>query len=188
MMRVMIKRKSFGSKEVLRDISLELQDGSSYIIEGPSGIGKTTLMRILSGLDADFEGSIENPYRSPIVLFQENRLIENLSLISNLRAVSDDTDRIREVLHNLELEGEERSAIATLSGGMKRRAAIARALIRDYDALFLDEPFTGLDESLIDRVAEYIKREAKGRTIIIISHDALDKARFSAIPIVLKKE
>lgn len=188
MMRTVIRRKIFGDKEVLKDISLELEDGKSYIIEGPSGIGKTTLMRILAGLDKDFDGVIDNPYKSPIVLFQENRLIENLSLISNLKAVNDDVSRIKDVLRSLELEGEEKNAVSTLSGGMKRRVAIARALIADYDALFLDEPFTGLDESLIDRVAEYIKKEAAGKTIIIISHDAIDKDRFSAIPIVLKKE
>ena len=187
-MRAVIRRKAFGDKEVLKNITIELENGKSYIIEGPSGIGKTTLMRILAGLDNDFDGDVENPYKSPMVLFQENRLIENLSLISNLKAVNSDIRRLEEVLHCLELAGEENNAVSTLSGGMKRRAAIARALIADYDALFLDEPFTGLDESLIDRVAEYIKREAAGKTIIIISHDALDKDRFSAIPIVLKKE
>lgn len=187
-MRAVIRRKAFGDKEVLKNVSLSLQDGKSYIIEGPSGIGKTTLMRILSSLDTDFDGELENPYKKPIVLFQENRLIENLSVLSNLKAVNDDANRIKDVLHNLELDGEELNAVSSLSGGMKRRVAIARALISSYDALFLDEPFTGLDESLIDRVAEYIKREADGKTIVIISHDALDKERFSAISIELKKD
>lgn len=188
MIKLSLKRKAFGEKVVLENINITLEDGKHYIIEGPSGVGKTTLMRILSSLDRDFDGTLESDRVNPIVLFQENRLIENMALLSNLKAVCDDKERIKEVLRNLELDGELDSKVNTLSGGMKRRASIARSLVSSYDILFLDEPFTGLDESLIDKVAEYINKEAYGKTIVIISHDAEDKERFAACPICLEKE
>ncbi len=181
-----IERKAFGSKVILQNFHLALENrGARYIIEGPSGAGKTTLLRIIAGLDNDYEGSLEDPFLHPIVLFQENRIIESLSVESNLRAVSDDKDMIEHVLASLSLGGELLSTVSSLSGGMKRRVAIARALISDYDSLLLDEPFTGLDESLIESVSEFILEEAKNRTIIVVSHDKADERRFSALPITI---
>lgn len=181
-----IERKAFGSKVIFSGFHLAIENsGARYVIEGPSGTGKTTLLRIMAGLDKDYDGLMSDPFIDPIVLFQENRLIEALSVESNLRAVSDDEDRIEYMLSSLSLKGELKSTVSALSGGMKRRVAIARALISDYDALLLDEPFTGLDESLIESVSQFIMKEADGRTIVVISHDKADEKRFDALPIII---
>ncbi len=181
-----IEKKAFGEKVIFQNFHLELRNsGARYVIEGPSGAGKTTLLRIMAGLDKDYEGRLADPFLHPIILFQENRLIESLSVESNLRAVSDDEKRIELVLASLSLAGELRSPVSSLSGGMKRRIAIARALIADYDTLLLDEPFSGLDESLIESVSEFILKEAGSRTIIVISHDKADERRFGALPITI---
>ena len=181
-----IVRKAFGDKTVFRNFHLEIENRCHrYMIEGPSGCGKTTLMRIIAGLDADYEGSMSDPVSRPIVLFQENRLVECLSLEANLKAVSEDEEMISYVLKGLSIDGELKNPVSSLSGGMKRRAAIARALLAGYDSLLLDEPFTGLDECMIDRTAEFIMKEAGDRLIIAISHDRDDEKRFDASPIIL---
>lgn len=184
-----VDRKAFGDKLVLSNIHLQVENsGARYIIEGPSGCGKTTLMRIIAGLDKDYSGKMMDPIEEPVVLFQENRLVECLSVEANLRAVTDDIDRISYVLDSLAMGNELRSPVCTLSGGMKRRAAIARALLSCYGSLLLDEPFSGLDEDLADRVSEFILNEAGERLIIVISHDMADQERFCARPIILMKE
>lgn len=175
-----IKYKAFGEKIIFNNFKAEFPDGSTTAIEGPSGKGKTTLLRILSGLDKDFDGEIKGMPEMPIILFQEDRLVESITLESNLRMVSDDKDRINYLIKELKLEGELKNKVSSFSGGMKRRAAILRALLAPSDALFLDEPFKGLDSALRESVAALIRRENKGKTLILITHDRIEAELLNA--------
>ncbi len=169
-----IRRKAFGEKVVLQDLMLEIPVGKVTVIEGPSGRGKTTLIRIISGLDEDYEGFVKGGPEKPIVLFQEDRLVEEISLEANLLMVSSDKSSVLRLISELGLENELKSKVSSFSGGMKRRVAIARALLMDYDALFLDEPFKGLDDALKEKVASLMIKENNGRTMIVISHDRME--------------
>ena len=173
-MKVFIKKKAFGDKIVLENKTLEFPEGKASAILGPSGRGKTTLIRILAGLDKDYEGYIEDGGEKPVILFQEDRLVESISLLSNLSMVSEDKERMAYLISKLELKGEEKNRVSSFSGGMKRRAAIARALLVDSDVLFLDEPFKGLDEAIREETAALIRSECRGKTVIIITHDRIE--------------
>ena len=170
-MRVFIEEKKFGDKIIFQNASFEIPELSRTAVLGPSGCGKTTLMRILSGLDKDYLGKIESPPANPVILFQEDRLSERISVMSNLIAVTDDRNKALSTLASLSLGGEEKSHIHELSGGMRRRVAIARLLLVDSDYVFLDEPFRGLDDSTRRQVSSLILEYAKGRTLVFITHD-----------------
>ena len=139
----------------------------------PSGWGKTTLLRIASGLDRDFEGEVEKGGRN-VVLFQEDRLVEGISALSNLLALGKGKEECLASLSILGLEGQERKKVSELSGGMKRRVAIARVLLMDGDRFFLDEPFTGLDGETKEAVASVLKKKLKGKTVVVVSHSEED--------------
>ena len=170
-MRAFIEEKRFGSKLLFSNSCFDVPALSRTAILGPSGCGKTTLMRILSGLDHDFAGRIDDGPVNPIVLFQEDRLSERISVLSNLLAVTDDKEKAREILSALDLGSEEKSHIHELSGGMRRRVAIARVLLLDCDYLFLDEPFRGLDDEIRRKAASLILQYSENRTIVFITHD-----------------
>ena len=165
--------KSYGEKKVLSSFSLHIEEKKTTVVSGPSGIGKTTLFRIILGLESPDSGTVVKEGRVS-ALFQEDRLIENLSVLNNLLLVSDDKKRISSLLSASGLGGEEKSRVSTLSGGMKRRVALIRALLSEYDTLLLDEPFSGLDEKARKKIAALIKKEVKGRTLVVISHDPED--------------
>ncbi len=169
-MRALIKKKSFGEKIIFQDAVFSVREGSRTAVVGPSGAGKTTLMRILSGLDHDYAGRIEGAPEHPVILFQEDRLSEHIAVLPNLMAVTDSRSEAISILGELSLSGEEHTPIKELSGGMKRRVAIARALLVDTDCLFLDEPFRGLDDDARRLAASLILRREEGKTIVFITH------------------
>lgn len=169
-MIVTIKRKAFGDKVIFSSFECEIKEGKTTSILGRSGVGKTTLLRIIAGLDKEFEGEVKSPFSFPSFLFQEDRLVDNLTLMANMRVVEKDKERILDGINRVGLKGNEGTLIRELSGGMKRRAAILRALLIPYDALILDEPFTGLDEESKRDISSLILSENNGRTMIVVSH------------------
>jgi len=173
-MKIDIKEKRFGDKIIFSRFSLDIPDGSSVFIKGESGRGKTTLLRMIAALDRDYEGTIES--RRAVMLFQEDRLIENMGVLSNLLLVTDKKDEALLLLERVGLESEEKSIIATLSGGMKRRVSIARLLLIESDVYLLDEPFNGLDAETKKLVASIIKEKTEGKTIFVVSHADEDGA------------
>ena len=170
-MNLHIEEKRFGDKLIFSNESFSIPELSRTAILGPSGSGKTTLMRILAGLDKDYIGHLDNPPKLPVILFQEDRLSERITVLSNLMAVTDDKQKALAILASLSLAGEERSHIKELSGGMRRRVAIARMLLLDADIVFLDEPFRGLDDTTRRDVAKLILSYAEGKTLVFITHD-----------------
>ena len=173
-MKLDIVKKAFDGKTVLSDLSLDFPEGRTTLLMAPSGWGKTTLLRIASGLDRDFEGEVEKGGRN-VVLFQEDRLVEGISALSNLLALGKDKEECLASLFLLGLEGQERKKVSELSGGMKRRVAIARVLLMDGDRFFLDEPFTGLDGETKEAVASVLKKKLKGKTVVVVSHSEEDR-------------
>jgi len=165
-------------KTVFEDFSLEIPDGIVCLM-GPSGEGKTTLLKLIGGLLMPEKGWIDTPYRKPAFMFQEDRLLPWFNVGENIALVS---YREREALEMLaELGMEPDLKINELSGGMARRAALARTLMYDGDVLLLDEPFKGLDVKLIKKAAEIIIRQKKPA---IISTHSLDEAKMLSAEII----
>ncbi len=171
--------KRYGDKIILENFSHTFKDGEITVVHGPSGRGKTTLSRIIMALEKADEGDIEVKGRISAV-FQEDRLVENLSLMSNLLLVTDDKDKAEKFISALSLDGNEREKVRKLSGGMKRRVAIIRALLVPFENLILDEPFSGLDDESKKQAVSLILKECVNKTLIVISHDSDDERLFKA--------
>ncbi|MCL2388263.1 MAG: ATP-binding cassette domain-containing protein [Defluviitaleaceae bacterium] len=166
--------KSFGEPPVavLENISMTFTKGITCIM-GQSGIGKTTLVNILAGLVPPDKGEIIGRDGKKIsMVFQEDRLLNWESAISNVMLVTTakDRDRAIKLLTEAGLSESLNKKAAELSGGMKRRVCLCRALISSYDILILDEPFKGLDNTIKPAIIEMVKTHATG-IIICITHD-----------------
>lgn len=175
---------------VLDDINLEFGEGEMVCILGPSGCGKSTMLRIMAGFDRAFSGTVainEREVRGPgsdhIFVFQHNALLPWMTVRENvglgLRRLKDEKERnarIREYIEMVELEGFEDRYPYQLSGGMQRRAELARALAVNPDTLFMDEPFTGLDFLTHMKMREEVVNMHLflGKTTIVVTHDIDD--------------
>ena len=169
--------KSYGEKRVLEDFSCRFPGGQISCLMAPSGYGKTTLMRILMGLERADSGRIDGLEGARICpLFQEDRLCENLDAQANLRLVSPGLERGEAVriLADAGIDAPQGKKVAHFSGGMKRRVALLRALCAPGDLLLLDEPFKGLDADTRAQMIGLTLRLRAGRTLILVSHDSAD--------------
>lgn len=172
--------KSYGEKTVLRDVSLTAEPGRITCVMAPSGAGKTTLLRLLLGLEPPDRGRVILPGSGRwAAVFQEDRLLEHRDGWGNLRfALGPDLDqaKARDLLGELNLGESELTgkAVRDFSGGMRRRLALARALLSPSDALALDEPFTGLDPENRERCRRCIRRLAGERPVVLVAHDVSD--------------
>ena len=167
--------KAFGDKQVLADFSLVLERGITCIM-GASGKGKTTIVNLLAGLiDAD-RGNINIPSGTKFsFVFQEDRLLEWESALTNVLFVTENpkknTARAVDLLSQADLGSSINKKAKELSGGMKRRVAICRALIADYDIIILDEPFKGLDSTIKPGIIDMVKNHTVGKYVLAITHD-----------------
>lgn len=168
--------KTFGDKKLFENLTFELKSTGLYVINGVSGIGKTTLLRIISSLEESDSGSLEVKGKISYV-FQENRLFPWLSLEKNISLTAVSHEKCTEMLNYLGLYKDRNLLPAQMSGGMQRRAEIARAFSSDYDIMLIDEPYSGLDESNIKLVASLIEKIAKEKCVILVSHDHLELLR-----------
>ncbi len=172
--------KKYGNLTVLDNFSLAIPKGKITCMLGASGTGKTTLLRILMGLEAQDSGTINGNENATIsAVFQEDRLCENLDVYANIMlphiykkgATPLTKDRIDFCIAQVGLEGLGGKTVSELSGGMKRRTAILRALLANYDILFLDEPFKGLDDETKQKTIQFTLSETRQKTVIYITHD-----------------
>lgn len=167
--------KIYNGKVVLEKFSCAFKSGEITWIMGKSGCGKTTLISIIMGIVTPDTGEILGLKGKKIsVVFQENRLCQNLTTVENIKLVCGKEITEKEILktiHELRLFDCEKKPVRKLSGGMQRRAAIARALMAQHDLLILDEPFKGLDQLTKEQVIELVKEKSKGKTVIAITHD-----------------
>lgn len=169
--------KAYGEKTVLQDFSHVFPAGKRTCIMGPSGCGKTTLLRIILGLETPDRGTLTGKPERVTAVFQENRLFEDFSALSNLAAVCPHGDKhtMADHLTELGLGDSLHKPVRTLSGGMKRRVSIARAVLAPGDLVILDEPFTGLDKDTKDVVLNYLKHHTQDRTLLVVTHDPAER-------------
>ena len=164
--------KKYGTKTVFENFSLKIREGEILCVLGASGVGKSTLLNILAGLFA-CEGTIEKASEKVGYIFQEPRLLPNLTVAQNLQYVGGRVEDIRKILEKVELCGLENEYPETLSGGEKQRVAIARAFLSESPLVLLDEPFSSLDTALKLRLINVFVELWKKRkqTAVFVTHD-----------------
>ena len=169
---------------VVRDFSLTLAAGEVKTLFGPSGCGKTTVLRLVAGLETPKSGRLENTFRKTGFLFQENRLLDNLTAMQNI-AVFMERENEGEIVALAEkvglTTGDLHKYPAELSGGMAKRVAFLRLMLCGCDLALLDEPFVGLDRDLRDILAAMLaeKIEREGWACLLVTHDRFEAARLS---------
>ncbi|MCL2087691.1 MAG: ATP-binding cassette domain-containing protein [Oscillospiraceae bacterium] len=178
--------KAYGPKRVFDKFNAHIETGIVTCITGASGSGKTTLLRIISGLEKPDSGQVEGVenLRKSFV-FQEDRLCENLSAGANIRLTCRrklNAETLSEAMAAVGLAPEcVNQPTRNMSGGQRRRVAILRALMSDYDILFMDEPFKGLDAPTKEKVIKYTKEQIKGKTVLLITHDISECEALTAV-------
>ena len=166
----------FGTQTVLSHFSLCLPQSGVVALMGPSGVGKTTLLRVMMGLETPQSGTVERPERLAY-LFQEDRLLPWLTALGNVEAVLPKGEKAQaaEALRAMGLPkqafGKRQSA---LSGGMRRRVALARMVCFGGDAWLMDEAFKGLDTDSKHQAMDALRGYAEGRLIVMVTHDEQD--------------
>lgn len=175
--------KSFDGNEVLKNVSMVIPQGSRTVISAPSGSGKTTLLRIMMGLEKPDSGEvIKRPSRQAAV-FQEDRLPDEFLPVNCIKMTCDRSvskQVIRQHLEQVGLEGHIDKPVKQLSGGMRRRVAIVRAILGKSEIIYFDEPFTGLDNDTKRLVIDYIDRHTEGKTLVFVSHSPDDEKLLNA--------
>lgn len=186
--------KSFGDKSVLKDFSLTVKEGFTTVIMGKSGVGKTTLLNCIAGL-LDYNGEILGVDGVSYV-FQEDRLVEHLTVYGNLDfalsaklSKEKRAGKIKEMLYDVELDSKVASYPSELSGGQKKRVALARAFLSPEKTLLMDEPMNSLDLGLKDRIFTVFNglKRKYFKTVVFVTHD-VDEALSVADKIVVIDE
>jgi len=176
--------KRYDETLVLNHLNIEILEKQITCIMGPSGIGKTTLIHIIMGLVKADTGKMEGlEGKKFTAVFQEDRLCESIDAIKNVRLVCNKkitNVQIIEEFRKVGLIDYENKPVAKLSGGMKRRVTIVRALLPESDIIIMDEPFKGLDDELKEQVIKYVKQKTMGKTVIIVTHDKEEVDALSA--------
>lgn len=182
--------KKFDEKSVIENLSFTFPECGVVAITGVSGVGKTTLIRMILGLETADSGKISGNDTKFSVVFQENRLVPTLTAIENILFTTDEPKskdniiKATELLKAVGLEGEENTLPKELSGGMARRVAIARALCVD-GVLVLDEPFKEIDEQNRMNIISLIRERSKDDLVIIVTHNEKDITDLDAIELKL---
>lgn len=173
-------KKQFDEKIILSDFSYSFSDTGLYVLAGESGKGKTTLLRMIAGLDEKYDGKIlDGGVKNVSFVFQEHRLFENLTAFENVLLAfkspsSEDREFVSYILDKLKISKKDSNLYPKeLSGGMRQRISIARALCKKSKILLLDEPFKELDWGLKEIVCDLINKEAENRIVILVSHEEL---------------
>ena len=205
MINIILKNifKKYGSKEILHDVSANLPAGKVTAVFGASGAGKTTIARLIAGLERVFSGEIHfndnvvssrkihlaPRFRQVAYLFQDLALLPHLNVQQNLETVlkaqkvkaSERKKLVAERLAEFSLSGKEKRNIDELSGGEKQRVAIVRALLQNPQILILDEPFSALDTELKQDISSVIAHTIENYklTTIIITHNLEEAFQFA---------
>ena len=173
--------KSYGETVVFRNFSARLPLGETTVITGVSGGGKTTLLlRLILGLETPDGGEIAGVPARRAAVFQEDRLCPQLTVLENvlLTAGRKKEREARDLLARLGLGESLAVPAAELSGGMRRRCALARSLCAEFDLLVLDEPFKGLDEANRRAAMDAVRAVSDDKTVLLVTHDAAEAEFF----------
>lgn len=180
--------KAYEKQVVFDNLELDVEEGKILCVLGESGGGKTTFLNILAGLTT-YEGTVENLPKQVGYIFQEPRLLPNLTVEENLRYVGGTPEKIDELLQKTELSACRNKKPRALSGGEKQRVAIARAFLSDGDTLLLDEPFSSLDTALKIRLAKVFVSlwQEEKKTAVFVTHDIEEACMLAHRVVVLRK-
>ncbi len=183
--------KSYGKQQVLQGYSLAIQSGEAVAVMGPSGAGKTTLIRLIMGLEAPDSGRIERGGELRFCcVFQQDRLCEGMSAFGNVALVLPRA-RFGEVAPALAELGLDKAliqkSVQSLSGGERRRTALARAVLAKGDYIVLDEPFKGLDEQSRAQAVSFIQKHKGERGLLLVTHSEQDAITLGAKVVQLEK-
>ncbi|AUH33282.1 ATP-binding cassette domain-containing protein [Paracoccus tegillarcae] len=186
-MKLDLKGKSFGDQPVLGPLTMQVTRGQRLAVLGPSGVGKSTLLRIIAGLDHRYDGTLTGGDRLAVV-FQEPTLLPWRRAIENVTIPTGcDAGDARDLMEQVGLNGHEAHYPRQMSLGQQRRLALARAFAARPDILLMDEPFASLDAEtatrMIDLTAALLDRSGAG--LILVTHDAGEPARLGASPVRL---
>lgn len=163
--------KAFSEKVILDNVDHRVQSGKVYCLTGGSGCGKTTLLRMIAGLEKPDSGEIEVQGKISYS-FQEPRLFWQMDILSNV-AVTSTQDRGAQLLDRLGLGDAMKKYPSEMSGGMRQRVSVARAIGYDADIYLFDEPTAALDQASAEICAEVILSELRGKTVLISTHSIL---------------
>lgn len=186
-MRLDLRSKSFGPRPVLGALALEVAAGERVALLGPSGIGKTTLIRIIAGLDRGFDGTLAVPERLAMV-FQEPTLLPwRTALLNVTLPTGADRGAARHLMAEVGLAGREGAYPRQLSLGQQRRLGLARAFAARPQILLMDEPFASLDAATAGRMLDLTARllDDSGAGLILVTHDPDEAAHLGARSLVL---
>ena len=170
--------KKYDNLIVFDQLNLQLRSNCTTAIMGKSGRGKTTLLRLLLNLEKPDSGEIlgiESKLLSAV--FQEDRLIDNLTIYQNIclphmhKHSIPSRSEVSSALAALDIDTDIDKKVNELSGGMKRRVSIIRAIMSLYDILILDEPFKGLDVKTKEITMQYVKSNTENKTVLLVTHD-----------------
>ena len=181
--------KSFGNFEVIHHWDLTVEEGERVVLLGPSGCGKTTFLRIIAGLEKPTEGKIEIGFERLGFVFQEPRLIPWKTVRDNLRLIEEDEGKIKTILELVKLNGFEDHFPSQISGGMKQRLNLARAMVVEPDFMILDEPFTSLDIKVKMEIMEDLMEiwEKRRFTMLMVTHDVKEAVYMGDRILILSK-
>ncbi len=178
--------KSFGKLKVLDDLNFEIKKGERILIFGPTGIGKTTILKMIAGILKADGGSVEVKGTVGYV-FQEPRLLPWKTAVENINLVLSDRKKAKEWLEKVGLKGFENHYPNSLSGGMKQKVALARALAIEPQILLLDEPLSGLDFKARDEILSLLDKilSANRSTVVYVTHNMKEVSNFTDKVLVL---
>lgn len=187
--------RSFGAVEVLRDITFEIERGEFVAVVGPSGCGKTTLLGLLSGFDRPTSGHIHRSGQARTVhqqdgLFPWMTVEQNIYLgLRHLPDLRKRREHLEALISLINLQGFEHHYPHQLSGGMRQRVELARALASEADTLLMDEPFTALDYLTRLRMRQELARMLieQPRTVVLVTHDIEEAAQLADRVFVLSE-
>ncbi len=187
MIRLKNISKRYGDNIVYADFNLDIEENKTLVILGESGSGKTTLLNILMGL-TEYEGEIENKPEKISAVFQTDRLAQNLTVEQNIKLTTPTADT-SEILNEVGLSGKEKALPKSLSAGMARRVAIARAMVCEAPVIYMDEPFINLDIGLKFSLIEKLKQklDKTPKTVVAVTHDIKEAVSLADRIIVLAK-
>ena len=186
-MRIKIT-KNYQERELFKDFELEIEEGGILCILGESGVGKTTLLNALAGL-IEFDGEVQGVPDQVAYVFQTPRLLPHLTVKENLLYAlgnSVQEEKIAEMLEKCHLTECENRKVKTLSGGEKKRVALARAFLSKSKLLLMDEPFVSVDTALKLRLIELFAKlwQENKKTVVFVTHD-IEEALMVADKIIL---
>mgnify|MGYP003362577819 CR=1 FL=1 len=189
-------RLQYGSRAIFTDLNLTVQGGEFVVLLGTSGVGKSSLLKIVAGLTDASAGTVTADDGRPLagriaymgqqdLLYPWLTVIENVMLGARLRGERQDTDRAQHLLKRVSLQERARALPSELSGGMRQRVAIARTLYENHPFVLMDEPFSALDTFTRAQVQDLTAELLHDHTVLLITHDPLEACRIGHRLVVL---